>query len=442
MKRLFPQLLISVFLPSKNKKKHSIFIYTLVFLFLFSCVNKEESGHTTYGPKTLELIEMVDTHSEIKTMLVASIEKAKEINPDKKTNPAQTLEEYYQFVSWSEKVMPWRFLEVDYANTLYDRIDQSLCYFFYINDQPLESLNGKGYFNNSLQYHEPYKSWLTSFNKTYGDYMDSEESWNSDYYKIALSDGIFGLQNDWYEDASSWKTFNEFFSRYLKSPDKRPISDLENNNIVVSPADAQPQGVWAIDSNSMIIEKEGVVIKSGTLYDVKMLIGEESNYADSFANGTFTHSFLDVGDYHRYHFPISGIVKEVRIIPGESISGGYTTWDAQNNRYKFDPSSVGWQSLETRGCVILETEEYGLVALLPIGMWPVSSVNFEDNIQVGSRFSKGDMLGYFLFGGSDFITIFQDKVNFTLDAPKKAAFDNYEHQLMGERLGNLDLRNQ
>lgn len=418
-------------------KKYSLLIFSISILLLFSCVSNNKKDYSNYGTKTIELIKIVDSNPEIKTLLLASIEKAKKINPDKRTNPAQNLEEYYQFVSWSEKAMPWRLLEVDFANTLYDKIDQSLCYFFYINDQPLEALEGKGYFNNSLQYHEPYKSWLTSFNKTYGEYMDTEESWNSDYYQMALSDGIFGLQNDWYEDSSNWNTFNQFFARYLKSPDKRPIAEPDNNTIVVSPADAQPQGVWAINSNSMIVEKDGVAIKSGTLYDVERLIGEDSKYSDSFANGTFTHSFLDVGDYHRYHFPLSGIVKEIRIISGESVSGGYITWDTKNKRYKFDASSVGWQSIETRGCVILETEQYGLVALLPIGMWPVSSVNFEDNIKVDIKVSKGDMLGYFLFGGSDFITIFQDKAQFILDAPKKDGSDSYEHQLMGELLGYL-----
>jgi phosphatidylserine decarboxylase len=423
-------------------KKHTLFVFSISFLLLISCVNNTNEDKSDYGVKTLELISIVDTNPEIKSLLLASIEHAKKVNPDKQTNPAQTLEEYYQFVSWTEDAMPWQFLEIDYANTLYDKIDQSLCYFFFINDQPLKALEGKGYFNNSLQYHEPYKSWLTSFNKTYGEFMDSEESWNEDYYQIALSDGIFGLKNDWYEDPSNWKTFNQFFARYLKSSDKRPIAKPDDNTVVVSPADAQPQGVWAIDSNSMIVEKEGIAIKSGTLYDVTKLIGEESKYADSFANGTFTHSFLDVGDYHRYHFPLSGVVKEIRIISGESVSGGYTTWDSKNKRYKFDASSVGWQSLETRGCVILETDEYGLVALLPIGMWPVSSVNFEDSFQLDSKVTKGDMLGYFLFGGSDFITIFQDQAQFTLAAPKKEGGESYEHQLTGEVLGHFGKKSE
>ena len=93
--------------------------------------------------------------------------------------------------------------------------------------------------------------------------------------------------------------------------------------------------------------------------------------------------------------------------------------------------------LETRGCVIVETDEYGLVALLPIGMAAVGSVNFMDNIKAGTKVKKGDMLGYFLFGGSDFIVLFQNKVQFTLDAPKAADNNSYRHLLMGERLGHL-----
>jgi phosphatidylserine decarboxylase len=94
--------------------------------------------------------------------------------------------------------------------------------------------------------------------------------------------------------------------------------------------------------------------------------------------------------------------------------------------------------METRGCVILETDKYGLVALLPIGMAVVGSVNFEDAIQVGTKVNKGDKLGYFLFGGSDFIMLFQSNVNFALDSPKSADQNSYKHILMGERLGHLN----
>jgi phosphatidylserine decarboxylase len=102
-------------------------------------------------------------------------------------------------------------------------------------------------------------------------------------------------------------------------------------------------------------------------------------------------------------------------------------------------TTPGWQNIETRGCVIIETKEYGLVALLPIGMSQVSSVNFEDAVKVGATFKKGDMLGYFLFGGSDYVILFQDKVKFDLTVPKDKD-GKYKHLLMGEEYGRVSIR--
>jgi hypothetical protein len=42
------------------------------------------------------------------------------------------------------------------------------------------------------------------------------------------------------------------------------------------------------------------------------------------------------------------------------------------------------------------------------------------------------MLGNFAFGGSDFIMIFQEQVNFILDAPGEEASETYKHILTGE----------
>jgi phosphatidylserine decarboxylase len=92
--------------------------------------------------------------------------------------------------------------------------------------------------------------------------------------------------------------------------------------------------------------------------------------------------------------------------------------------------------IETRGCVIIETKEYGLAALLPIGMSQVSSVNFEDFVKVGTTVKKGSMLGYFLFGGSDFVMVFQSKVDFKLTVPRESN-RTYEHVLAGEKYGKL-----
>ncbi|MDN3671380.1 phosphatidylserine decarboxylase [Echinicola jeungdonensis] len=55
----------------------------------------------------------------------------------------------------------------------------------------------------------------------------------------------------------------------------------------------------------------------------------------------------------------------------------------------------------------MDTSKYGLVALLPIGMAVVNSVNLEKQLKPGDKVKKGDMLGHFAFGGSDFIMFFR-----------------------------------
>ena len=423
-----------------NKYITFIFAFALsIAAFLISCSNTKTSSENNYGAKTTELIHIVGNNPKIKSLLIKSINKAKEINPDTATNPVKNLDDFYQFISWAETAMPWDLIRHTEHAKLYNRIDQSLGYLFFIIDMPLPELEGKGYYNNSLQYEEPFRSWFSSFDKGWGSFLDTKESWNSHYYQLALSEEKFGLQNDWYEDSSNWKTFNQFFTRRLKSPDKRPVASPDDESIVVSPADAIPQGIWNIDSNSMIKEQQGVPIKTATVFSVNSLIGNDSKYKDAFAGGTITHTFLDVGDYHRYHFPLSGAVKEVRVISATNTAGGYVTWDAKGKRYVFNPGGVGWQTIETRGCIILETDKYGLVALLPIGMSPVSSINFSADIKQGTQVKKGREMGSFMFGGSDFVMVFQKQVNFILDSPKEAGSDLFKRLLMGERYGKLVL---
>jgi phosphatidylserine decarboxylase precursor len=434
----------------KKDKKSNLFYYSNITccanfvigcIIIFSCNNGSGHSEIKYGVKTKELIAIVENNPKIKSLLTHAITRGREINPDTATNPVKNLEDFYRFISWAETAMPWDLIRHTEHATLYNRIDQSLGYLFFITDIPLPELEGKGYFNNSLQYEEPFCSWLTSFDKGWGHFLDTKESWNANYYQLALSEEKFGLKNDWYEDSSNWKTFNQFFTRRLKSPDKRPVASPEDESVLASPADAAPQGTWKIDSHSKIVGQEGVPIKTSTLFSVASLIGNASKYKDAFEGGTITHTFLDVGDYHRYHFPLDGVVKEVSVISATNTAGGYVTWDARDKRYVFNPGSVGWQAIETRGCVILETDKYGLVALLPIGMSPVSSIKFSEEIQQGKRVKKGSEMGIFLFGGSDFVMVFQKQVDLRITSPREERNNSFKHLLMGERYGKLTLLN-
>lgn len=381
---------------------------------------------------TYALIELLKNNPEIKTLLETSIAKAKEINPDKKSNPVQSLQDYYSYLDSAVELIPMQVLE-NPSNLLREQIMQSLCYFYFLVDQPLDALKDKGLYMNSIQYYKPFSTWIRHFVDAWGMFLDTEASWNKESYKGFYEDPRFGLKKGWYEPASNWKTFNDFFSKYLKSADMRPIASPDDPSIVVSPADSVPQGTWAIDKDSNIKVKGGLKVKLTHFYSVKDLLGNDSPYKDAFANGILTHTFLNVNDYHRYHFAVAGEVKEVkRIVQNVSLE---VTWNKEEGKYA-PIDSTGWQFSQTRGVVVVDTGKYGLVALIPMGMAQVSSVNFEGSVRAGISHKKGNMLGNFLFGGSDFVILFQEKAGFELTAAKsETSNDPYKHLLMGEAYG-------
>jgi phosphatidylserine decarboxylase precursor len=391
-------------------------------ILTISAIAVEDNDHKAV---TKDLMGLIDKNPEIGKMLEESIAKAQEINPDRKTNPVQSLSEYYDFIDNASELIPQDVLE-NPADLTRDQILQSICYFYFLVDQPLPELENKGLFRNSIQYYEPFSSWLVSFADAWGTFLDTEASWSPAIYQEFYSDPSFGLQNGWYESSSNWSTFNQFFARYLKSPDARPIASPNDESIVVSPADSVPQGTWAIDNSSNIQVDDGLEVKFVRYFSVSDLLGNDSQYKDAFANGVLTHTFLNVNDYHRYHFAVGGTVKEIKRIT-ENVALE-VSWNSTEGKY--DPiDSTGWQFSQTRGYVIVDTGKYGLVALIPMGMAQVSSVNFEDNVAVDAIHKKGDMLGNFLFGGSDFVMLFQDQAGFELTAKQG------NHILMGEEYG-------
>lgn len=379
---------------------------------------------------TQELINALEHNSDAKLLLEKSIAKAKSINSDHETNPAQTLEDYYSYLDWSTKCMPWSILPQSVGRSLYDRIDQGIAYFYFILDIPLDELKDReDLYYPSIQYIEPFRTWMKKYHDKWALYLESKDSWKPEYLKMVLCDPLFGIQYDWYEDSSNWHSFNDFFSRRLSSPDKRPVVLPDVNSVVVSCADSKPQGVWEIDANGDLVQHEGVVIKSRQFNAVDDLLGSESLFRGQFNGGTLVYSFLDVNDYHRYHFPIGGIIREIRKIQAVDAGGGITIWDAKAKRYRLKDDIPGWQMIETRGLVIVETEDYGLVAVFPIGMSQINSVNFVDCLKVGNRITKGQEMGWFLFGGSAIVYLFQQGIDFDLTT--------HDHILQGEQLGTL-----
>ena len=422
-----------------NRKNHSSAVISLLIaiLLVFSAFSVQaEPAPVIELPRSeaaRDMMAYLEDDPELMAMMEKSIASAAAANPDPDTNPVRSVEELYDFIDWAVTCMPWNVLTKDPHPAIYDRIDQSIDYIWFLLDQPLAELEGKGYYYPTLQYHEPIATWCKTYSDEWGAFLSREESWNDIWYQQIRNDPSMNMQYGWYADTNIWHTFNEWFSRRLIDPSVRPIAD----SAVVAPADSTPQGIWHVDETGNLVQKEGVAIKSANFTSIAQLLGEGTDYAEAFNGGTLTHTFLDVNDYHRYHFPVSGTIVEIRKIPGVNGAGGITEWDPEKNRYILIDAIPGWQMIETRDCMIIDTKEYGLVAVLPIGMSQICSCNWEEGLAVGTEVKKGDPMGYFLFGGSDIVMVFQSCVDASMLCPEKPDGEGYEHILMGEAYAAL-----
>ena len=417
------------------KKKLHLWLLLSVLLCstLFSaCANDDTPvvfPEPSHSEATKALIKICNENAEVKSLLQHAIAQAAKINPDRSYNPAQSLDEFYDFIDWNVRQLPWDVMIHQapnaYGRSLYGRTDQGIGYFWFIVDQPLDELRDRGFFYPTVEFVEPFASWLSTYSNTWGEFLNTEESWNDTYYNIVKDDPEWGFTDGWYGEGNQWKTYNEFFARSLVSPDVRPIADTD----VVSPADSWPKLTWNIDDNNQLQYPQDLQIKTAKISDISQLIGNDSQYKDAFAGGTLTHTFLDVNCYHRYHSPVDGVLKELRIVPGVSAGGGYTLWDNESKLYYY-VNDLGFQMVETRACAIIETEKYGLVAMLPVGMSQICSVNWMPSLHIGQQLKRGDEMGFFQFGGSDIVMIFQKGVDVSI-------LHNSGMTLMGEPYAKL-----
>jgi len=405
----------------RSRLSSLLWLLLLAQLIFVGCSEHEPEGlpdeptvDSRHTEATQALMKICRENAEVKQLLEHAISQAATINPDRNYNPAQTLDEFFDFVDRNVRCLPWDVMvhpaPNDYGRSLYGRTDQGIGYFWFVVDQPLDELRGRGYFYPTVEFVEPFSSWLSTYSSSWGSWLDTEESWNDDYYNMVKDDPDWGLSEGWYGEGNQWKTFNEFFARKLASPDMRPV-DTEAE--VVCPADSWPKLTWQIGDDNQLVYPQDLQIKTARLSDIGQLIGAGSRYQDAFAGGTLTHTFLDVNNYHRYHSPVDGTLVELRTIPGVSAGGGYTLWNNDSKLYYY-VNDMGFQMVETRACAIIETEQYGLVAMMPVGMSQICSVNWVSGLHVGQQLRRGDEMGYFMFGGSDIILIFQRDVEVSI----------------------------
>ena len=231
---------------------------------------------------------------------------------------------------------------------------------------------------------------------------------------------------------SGYLTFNQFFARHIK-PGLRPIDGLNDDRVLVSPADATFVGSWNISEDSEISVKEPELDLKNVRWSIRQLL-EGSAYADRFRGGLFMHSYLSVADYHRWHSPVQGNVLEARVIQGQIYMEVRSKVEYVGGKPDIIADIVdgtGFQFVQTRGLIVLDSP-IGLVACLPVGMALVSSVVI--TAAVGRTLRKGEEMGYFQFGGSDFVMVFERSANVQLSCQAGV------HYNQGARIGTASPR--
>ena len=378
--------------------------------------------------ESLKCIIDKNNHNDFTCLLEQSLKQAKN-QAQKSLSPLlyqaldwpKNLEEYIDYLTVFSHWVPqqsgdpaWLKPETDEHQEIYDR----LCHFYWLVDQTVGS--NKDTVVESIPW---FSQWLVTYAKIWGSFLNSTESFSQEILDSFIQfSPQYSVQDSMVEGqancASGWLTFNQFFARKL-NPGLRPISTPFNNSIITSPADCTYKENFEINENSSI--SEVYIKKTHSFANITELL-KGSRYQDVFANGYFCHYSLGPYSYHRFHSPVAGKICECYTVQGLV----YLEVKLREQQF-YSPNSAksGYEFSQSRAVLIVDTREsfsgnIGIVAIVPVGMCHVSSVNI--TATAGKELAKGDELGYFLFGGSDIIVLFQQGTKLQIDSS-----DEYRH---------------
>jgi len=107
------------------------------------------------------------------------------------------------------------------------------------------------------------------------------------------------------EDISDYDSLEDLFVRRLRPGLRRVEPD---STAVVSPVDAMTGVCGTVEQDTLFQVK-------GRSYRLSRLLDDEEN-AKRFEGGPYATFYLSPRDYHRIHAPVSGVVREARVVPG------------------------------------------------------------------------------------------------------------------------------
>lgn len=203
------------------------------------------------------------------------------------------------------------------------------------------------------------------------------------FHKLDMSEVLY--------PPDGFKNFNEFFYRALK-PGARPCSAPDDPRIIVSPADCRSVVFNRIDEATQIWVK-------GREFSVERLLG--NTYPEDvkrYQNGAMGIFRLAPQDYHRFHVPVDGVMDKPKLIEGE-----YYTVNPMAIR-----SALDVYGENVRVVVPIDSVAHGRVMVICVGAMMVGSTVITRN--AGEKVARAEELGYFKFGGSTILLLFESGV--------------------------------
>lgn len=214
------------------------------------------------------------------------------------------------------------------------------------------------------------------------------------FHQLDMSEVLFPIEQ--------FKNFNEFFYRALK-PEARPCSAPDDPKIIVSPADCRSVVFNKMDDATQIWVK-------GRDYSVEKLLGDAYPLdAKRYKNGALGIFRLAPQDYHRFHIPVDGVLATPKLIEGE-----YYTVNPMAIR-----SALDVYGENVRVVVPIDSVAHGRVMFICIGAMMVGSTVITR--KPGQKVKRAEELGYFKFGGSTILLLFETgAMNFDDDLVKNS----------------------
>ncbi len=197
--------------------------------------------------------------------------------------------------------------------------------------------------------------------------------------------------NESLQPIEEFKSFNDFFTREIDLS-KRTIDN--HPSVCIAPTDGKVLAYPTIDARMTFRIKCNV-------FNLRELVQDE-NLSQKFDGGSMIISRLALSDYHRVHFPDSGIPNTPIAISGKYYAGG--------------PYSISrllpFYRENYRMLTLLDSDHFGLMGIVEIGAFTVGSI--QQTYIPGVHVEKAQQKGFFELGGSTVVLLFP-KNAITLD---------------------------